>query len=390
MTTSREIVNNLIRGKGADRVGIWDDPWLDTIKCWVDQGYPTRIVHKLIGEKWWSRTNGRWYVVEHEDNYEEPIPIWEHFMYDMNEMGPEFDDLPLRNYSEIVEETNEWESRRNGAGAVIKNWKNHSGAPQKVEFRMVTRDIWERDYRPYLIEFDPLRIDIPEMLKNKGIQDKAQIFTTFGHTFVWELARQSMGDITLYESLLLDPGWIHDYNRIYTDLYKKILTYTFDKVGKPDAFTLYEDLGYRSGLFASPKVLSELYFPYYKELIDFFHGNDIPVILHSCGSVADALPLVVEVGFDALNPMERKADKNDPFLFAEKYGDKLAFIGGFDARILETNDKDLIRQEVSRYIEGLKVRGARLVFASDHSISTNVHYDTYSYAVDIYREHMLY
>ena len=65
-------------------------------------------------------------------------------------------------------------------------------------------------------------------------------------------------------------------------------------------------------------------------------------------------------------------------------------MGGLDARVLETNDKEIIRREVTRYILGMKERGARLVFASDHSISTNTHYDSYSYAVEVYRECMLY
>ncbi len=42
--------------------------------------------------------------------------------------------------------------------------------------------------------------------------------------------------------------------------------------------------------------------------------------------------------------------------------------------MFETNDKDIIRREVTDYIEGMKARGARLVFASDHSISTNTRY----------------
>ena len=113
-------------------------------------------------------------------------------------------------------------------------------------------------------------------------------------------------------------------------------------------------------------------------------------MLPTCGSTAQALPLIVEAGFDALNPMERKAKDNDPFVFAEAYGDKLAFVGGLDARVFESNDKELIRREVTHYIEGMKARGARLVFASDHSISTNTRYDSYRYALDVYREHMVY
>ena len=38
----------------------------------------------------------------------------------------------------------------------------------------------------------------------------------------------------------------------------------------------------------------------------------------------------------------------------------------------------------------MKARGARLVFASDHSISPNTHYDSYRYALEVYREHMWY
>jgi len=202
--------------------------------------------------------------------------------------------------------------------------------------------------------------------------------------------RQSMGDVTMYESLVLDPGWIHDFNRVYTDFYKKHFTYIFEQAGLPDGVWLYEDLGYKNGLFASPKVLREVIFPYYKEMIDFFHARNLPVVLHTCGSTAEAIPLIIEAGFDAVNPMERKALNNDPFVFAEKYGDRLAFVGGLDARVFESNDKDIIKREVAAYIEDMKARGARLVFASDHSISTNTRYESYLYAVQVYREHMMY
>jgi len=259
-----------------------------------------------------------------------------------------------------------------------------------MDFRMTTREIWERDYRPYVLELDPARVDVREARKSMAQATQAQVWTHFGHMFVWELMRQSMGDITLYESLLLDPAWIHDYNRVYTDFYKKHFVYMFEQVGMPDGVWLYEDLGYKNGLFASPRVLGELIFPYHKEMVDLFHSYDLPVVLHTCGSTAQALPLIIEAGYDALNPMERKAKDNDPFVFAEKYGGQIAFIGGLDARVFETNDKDTIRREVKGYIEGMKARGARLVFASDHSISTNTRYESYCYAVEVYREHMMY
>ncbi|MFH1084473.1 MAG: uroporphyrinogen decarboxylase family protein, partial [Chloroflexota bacterium] len=262
---------------------------------------------------------------------------------------------------------------------------------EHIDFRMVTREIWERDYRPYLLELDPRRIDAAQMRKNIArVRSKAPVWMHYGQMFIWELMRQSMGDVTMYESLLLDPGWVRDFAEVYTAFYRTHFEYMFQQLGLPDGIWLYEDLGYKNGLFASPKVLEALIFPYYAEMVAFFHARDLPVVLHTCGSTAAALPLIVEAGFDALNPMERKALDNEPFVFAEQYGDKLAFVGGLDVRVLETNDKALIRREVAAYIDGMKARNARLVFASDHSLPPNMDYDSYRYALDVYREHMWY
>lgn len=390
MQGSREIVDNLLRRRPAERVALMESPWADTLAAWVAQGYPTRRVYKEPGEDRWRREDGRWVEVEEAGEYEEPVPAWEHLGFDMVGVGPWIDILPWRDYSELVEETPEWEVKRNGAGAALKYWKHKSGTPEHIHFLMTSREVWERDYRPYLLDLDPRRVDVPQMRKNRTLVHASGAWTHYGHMFIWESMRQSMGDVTLYESLLLDPEWVHDYNRVYTDFYKRHFAYMFEQVGKPDGIWIYEDLGYKNGLFASPKVLAELIFPYYAELVAFFHSYDLPVVLHTCGSTAAALPLIVEAGFDALNPMERKARDNDPFVFAEKYGDRLAFVGGLDARVLETNDCDLIRREVADYIEGMKARGARLVFASDHSVSTNTRYDSYRCALDTYHEHMMY
>jgi hypothetical protein len=37
----------------------------------------------------------------------------------------------------------------------------------------------------------------------------------------------------------------------------------------------------------------------------------------------------------------------------------------------------------------MKARGARFLFASDHSISTNTDYQDFQYVIEVYREHAL-
>jgi uroporphyrinogen decarboxylase len=388
--SSHDLVNDLLRGRRVGHVPVEDLAWDDTVLAWTRQGYPMRVVHRERGESTWRPSDGRWVAAAKRGEYREPVPPWEHFGWDMDLIWLSFDKLPVAGQSDLLEETEEWEVRRNGAGAALKYWKHKNGTPEHVDFRMTSREIWEREYRPLLERFEPGRLDVEKTRRELDAGRARGAWTFYGDLFVWELARGSLGDLCLYETLLLDPGWIRDFNRIYTDFYKRSFAWLFEHAGIPSGIWLYEDLGYRNGLFARPEIFADLYFPCYAEMVEFYHGYGLPVVLHSCGSVPKALPMIVEAGFDGLNPMERKAEGNDPFRFAELYGERIAFVGGLDARILETNDRDLIRREVADYLDGMKAREARLVFGSDHSLSPLIRYDTYRYALEVYRENMAY
>lgn len=366
--TSRTTIDRLLRGAKAERIGLFDRMWHETLARWMGEGYPT---------------------VRGEDGAEQPVDPIDHFGFDMCLVGGWFDILPLRGVEETVAETDEWVARRNGAGAVLKYWKHRSGTPEHLEFRMTSREIWERDYRPHVLQVDRERLDIEGNARELARRREQGLWTYYEHYFVWENMRQSMGDVCMYESLLLDPGWIRDYNQVYTDFFKAHYALLFAEAGFPDGIWVSDDLGYSNGLFCSPRVLADLIFPYYRELVDFFHAHGLPVIFHSCGGVEEALPLIVEAGFDGLNPLEVKAGC-DPLRFAAKYGDKLVFTGGFDVRILESGDRPAIEREVTRLTEGMKDLGARYVFGSDHSISPRVAYADFLFALDVFREHMAY
>ncbi len=363
MQTSKQAVDNLLRHRPADRIPFVENIWHDTLRAWLDQGYPR---------------NDKGNAVDPTD----------HFGFDLAGVGGWFDCLPLRGHSEMVEETAEWKVTRNGAGASLKYWKSKSGTPEHVDFRMTSRDVWDRDYRPHVLAVNRDRLDIKSAKETLAYRRGQSIFAFYGHLFLWENMRQSMGDVCMFESLLLDPAWIHDYNRVYTDFWINHYRVLVAEAGVPDGFYVYEDLGYRNGLFCSPKVYEELIFPYYRELVAFFHGYGVPVFLHSCGRVTDALPLIAAAGFDGLDPMERKAGC-EPFDFADGFGDKLVLRGGLDARVLESGDRALIKREVITLLDGMKKRGGRYIFSSDHSLSTNVRYADYQYAVEVYRENMM-
>ncbi|MCY3024116.1 MAG: hypothetical protein NTW87_34495 [Planctomycetota bacterium] len=363
MQTGFQAIDGLMRKKPADHVPIHDSPWGDALKKWVAQGMPA-------------------------DEKGNAVDVVDHFGFDMAGVGGWFDWHPKRGFSEIVQETAEWKIVRNGSGAALKWWKDKSGTPEHIDFHMKSREVWDKDYRRLVVDFDRQRLGDLKPVKENLAKRRAQgKWTHYGNQFIWENMRGSMGDYTMYMSLVADPAWIHDYNRVYTDLFKKCFTILFEEVGKPDGIWLYEDLGYRDRLFCSPKTLETLIFPYYKEMVDFFHSYDLPVVLHSCGFQEPMIPLAIQAGFDALNPMEVKAG-NDILKFAEKYGDRLVFVGGLDARILESGDHKVIRRGVTDFIKGMRKRKARFVYGSDHSLSTNINYKDFLYSLEIYRDHM--
>lgn len=76
--------------------------------------------------------------------------------------------------------------------------------------------------------------------------------------------------------------------------------------------------------------------------------------------------------------------------FAEKYGDKLSFVGGFDVRILEDGDKAEIKKEVIRICDAMRKLKVGYVFGSDHSVTPKVKYESYVYALEVFKDNMYY
>jgi len=80
----------------------------------------------------------------------------------------------------------------------------------------------------------------------------------------------------------------------------------------------------------------------------------------------------VEIGLDALNPLEVKAGM-DPLLLKERYGDVLTLHGGINAVLWD--DADAIVAEIDRLVPKLK-EGGGYIFSSDHSIPNSVSLET--------------
>ncbi len=127
-------------------------------------------------------------------------------------------------------------------------------------------------------------------------------------------------------------------------------------------------------------MYKELLFPWHKRLFDFAHARDLPVILHADGLVESLVPHLIDAGLDCLQPIEVKAGM-DLVKLKKAFGDRLAFIGGMDARELISNDLGRVRAELEKKLPDA-MDGSGYILQVDHSVSHQVNYETYKYFVD--------
>ena len=111
--------------------------------------------------------------------------------------------------------------------------------------------------------------------------------------------------------------------------------------------------------------------PYTAEIIKNIRKHLRPeakIIIHSCGSVYDAIPDLIEIGVDVLNPVQPLARNMEPWRLKKEFGDKIAFLGGFDIqKLLPQGTIDQIREGAKKLIQEY-ARGGGFIFATSHNI----------------------
>lgn len=133
-----------------------------------------------------------------------------------------------------------------------------------------------------------------------------------------------------------------------------------------------DDLGTQLGPMFNPNLYRSLLKPLHKELVSFIKANTkAKVYIHSCGSIAWAIPDLIECGIDILNPVQISAYDMDSKMLKDNFGNEISFWGGgCDPRILLSGTPDQVREEVKKRIADFSPSGG-FVFASVHNIQAN-------------------
>ena len=184
-----------------------------------------------------------------------------------------------------------------------------------------------------------------------------------------------------YESFFLD---LAGDPRLAAYLMERVLDYklacwaAFFRTVEGDFEVVFEsdDLGVQNGPMISPEVYRTYLKPLHRRLFDGIRAmapRPVSIALHSCGSVHEFLPDLIEIGLDILNPVQVSAQGMDTKSLKERFGRDLTFWGGGvdTQRVLPFGTPQEVRDEVRRRIDDL-APGGGFVFATVHNIQAFV------------------
>lgn len=114
-------------------------------------------------------------------------------------------------------------------------------------------------------------------------------------------------------------GWMADY--------KIAVIERLAKYYKPDMIQFHDDYSNGTDLFMPASKWERMIRPHLQRIVDCVHDNGMIYQHHSCGKIHDLIPNLVDVGIDALNPVQIS---NNPLEVKQQWGDKLTVCGGFD------------------------------------------------------------
>ena len=130
-----------------------------------------------------------------------------------------------------------------------------------------------------------------------------------------------------------------------------------------------DDLGMQTGLQISPEIYRKFIKPCHKRLYSFIRSKTKAKIwMHSCGSVYDIIPDLIEVGVEVLNPVQCSASNMDLRKLKKEFGKDMAFWGGgFNVQKIPFMTQEEIKKSIEEVLQ-IMAPGGGYIFAGTHNI----------------------
>ncbi len=205
-------------------------------------------------------------------------------------------------------------------------------------------------------------------------QDKFCILEGFREPMVG-LPSWLRGMENFYADLILDKGFSDALHEKIFAYYRLLIDFVMERIGPQiDLVKFADDMGTQTSLLLSPELYRSRIKPFqerlYRYVKETYHKK---ILLHSCGAIRPIIGDLIEIGVDALNPVQISASGMDPLSLKKEFGEKITFWGGgVDTQsVLNRGTPEEVRKQVKENLEIWKPGGG-YVFAQVHNIQPGV------------------
>ncbi len=221
------------------------------------------------------------------------------------------------------------------------------------------------------IDFGPLEWLEKNLPENMGVYDLT--------AHIMEMITFLLGFETFAYKLVDEPDLIDALAQRVGEFYAQFTKALCDFTCVPLVWGS-DDMGFRSGTLASPSFLKEKVLPWHRECARVAHKSGKPYLLHNCGNLEAIMDdLIDDVGIDAKHSFE---DSIMPVTEAyEKYGERIAILGGIDVDFLCRSDEEEIRRRVRDTLD-VCMKDAGYCLGTGNTVANYIPLESYLIMID--------
>jgi uroporphyrinogen decarboxylase len=221
-----------------------------------------------------------------------------------------------------------------------------------------------RNYRPP--EPKPEHLLLLNLAKDR-FKDSKALFWLMRGTYV--LSWRLVGMENLMLKMFDDPKFVHHIAQLTLEFNLKQLELLVQ--AGVDVLVIEDDIADKNSTIISPKHFSEFINPYNRKIVKRAHELGLKVVRHSDGNLWPILDLLIETGYDGLNPLEPEADMGLKKV-KDYCGEKICLLGNIDCKELLVNGSlEEVNQAVKQAIEDAG-KGGGLIICSSNSLHPGV------------------
>lgn len=276
---------------------------------------------------------------------------------------------------ELLVETDEYLLGIDRYGRRVKLCKGAATIPLPLDYPVRDMDDWRALRHHYEFSEERFRPGWEEAARRAAAEGKVVSVSIPGG---FDEPRQLMGEEGLCVAFYDQPELIHEMLRTMGETARRVLDRVSNLV-QVDQLNVHEDMAGKSGPLAGPRQVAEFIAPYYLGVWEMLRDRGARLFdQDSDGNMNSVVQAFIDAGVNVMHPLEPAAGM-DIVALRERFGEKLAFVGGLDKHVLRRGEAAIVAELEHKIPPMIRTGGCML--GLDHRIPNGTPLEAYRFYI---------